>query len=75
MSKVLMVANWDWVLFNFRISLAKGLRDAGYEVVMVCPPGKWTRELRDAGFGWVCWALDRRSIHPLRELRSLLKLI
>jgi glycosyltransferase involved in cell wall biosynthesis len=74
MSKVLYVANWDWVIYNFRLSLARAARDAGYEVVLVCPDGKYVSEFEEAGFRWVEWSLDRRSLNPVGELRSILSL-
>lgn len=71
MTRVLFVANWDWVLAHFRLPLARRLRDEDYEVLMCCPPGEYVRELRQAGFEWIPWQLERRSMSVLRELRSL----
>lgn len=74
MNKILYVANWDWVIFNFRLSLARAARNAGYEVIFVCPDGKYVGELEDAGFRWIKWSLDRRSLNPIDELRAVLSL-
>lgn len=71
---ILMAANWDWVIFNFRLSLARAARDAGYEVVFVCPDGKYVDKLQDAGFRWIRWSLDRRSLNPITELKAILSL-
>jgi glycosyltransferase involved in cell wall biosynthesis len=71
MARVLFVANWDWVLAHFRLPLARRLRKAGYEVVLCCPPGEHIPELREAGFGWIPWGLERRSMGVGRELRAL----
>jgi glycosyltransferase involved in cell wall biosynthesis len=68
---VLFVANWDWVLAHFRLRLARRLRDEGYEVVLCCPPGQHVAELREAGFEWIPWNLERRSMGAGRELRAL----
>lgn len=73
-AKVLIVANWDWVIFNFRLSLAHAARNAGFEVVFVCPDGKYVDQLKSAGFRWVEWSLDRRSLNPTVELQSVLSL-
>lgn len=73
-AKVLIVANWDWVIYNFRLALARAAQDTGYEVVFVCPDGKYVEELRQAGFRWVEWSLDRRSLNPIAELRAILSL-
>lgn len=66
-----MVANWDWVLYNFRLALAKSLRREGYRVTFVCPDGEYVEELRKEGFSWIEWSLKRRSLNPLMEVRAL----
>ena len=71
MKKVLLVANWDWVLYNFRLALARTLMRQGYEVVIVCPQGKYVEEMQAEGFKWVDWPLKRRSLNPFNELKSV----
>jgi len=74
MNKILFVANWGWVIYNFRLALARAARDAGYEVILVCPDGKYVDELQNVGFRWVEWSLDRRSLNPIQELGAVLSL-
>lgn len=74
MAKVILSANTDWYLYNFRLSLARSLRSAGYEVVMVSPPGRFAGMLQSAGFRWVEWSLGRKTLAPWRELASLLSI-
>lgn len=74
MPRVLFVANWDWVLAHFRLPLARRLRDEGYEVTLCCPPGEYVVELRDAGFEWHSWGLQRRSMSLVREMGALREL-
>jgi hypothetical protein len=69
--KVILFANTEWYLFNFRLSLARALRDQGAEVVMLSPPGPYGPMLREAGFRWEPLAMDRRSLNPFRELGLL----
>lgn len=71
---ILMVSNWDWVIYNFRLRLAKLLRKNGYKVTFVCPSGGYVAELKEAEFDWVEWKLDRRSINPLKEVCSIWEL-
>lgn len=71
MQKVLLVANWDWVLFNFRFALARELKRQGYDVVFVCPEGDYVQRMQEEGFRWVNWPLQRRSLNPLNELKSV----
>lgn len=70
--KVVLFANTDWYLFNFRLSLAKALRDAGHEVLLASPPGNYGPRLRALGFNWIVAPMDRRSLNPLKELKLLL---
>jgi glycosyltransferase involved in cell wall biosynthesis len=74
MNKIIYVANWDWVIHNFRLALAHAARDAGYEVVLVCPAGKYVRKFEEAEFRWVEWSLDRKSLNPVGEVQSVLSL-
>jgi glycosyltransferase involved in cell wall biosynthesis len=74
MAKVLMVAHWDWVLYNFRLPLARALREKGFEVVFVCPYGEYVPKLKEEGFCWIHWAIVRRSLNPVRELIAILHL-
>ena len=71
---ILLVANWDWVLYNFRLPLAKALQENGLDVILVCPPGRYTNEIKNLGFRWKPWNLNRRSIYPWRELYSVIEL-
>ncbi len=66
--KVLLFANTDWYLFNFRRSLALALRDAGYEVLLVSPAGPYGPRLTQMGLRWLPAPMKRRSLNPWREL-------
>lgn len=72
MAKVLLFANTDWYLYNFRRSLALALRDGGYDVLLVSPPGPYGERLQDLGFRWVAAPMERRSLNPLREAALVL---
>jgi glycosyltransferase involved in cell wall biosynthesis len=66
--KVVLFANTEWYLYNFRRSLASALRDAGHEVLLLSPPGPYGEKLRALGFRWLPAPMERRSLNPLREL-------
>ena len=66
--KVVLFANTEWYLYNFRRSLAMALRDAGHEVLLLSPPGPYGEKLRALGFRWLPAPMERRSLNPLREL-------
>ena len=70
----MLVANTDWYLYNFRLSLAQFLRQKGWQVVLISPPGRFVPAIQREGFRWVQWGLDRRSMNPVRELIALFQL-
>lgn len=72
--KVLLFANTDWYLYNFRLSFAHYLREHGYEVVLVSPPGEYGAKLIQAGFRWIPVPLNRRSLNPVKEILFLREL-
>lgn len=72
--KVVLFANTDWYLYNFRRSLITALRDRGDEVVLISPPGPYGERLRALGVRWEPIPMDRRSLNPFRELNLLAKL-
>lgn len=69
--KLVLFANTDWYLYNFRRSLALALRDAGHEVLLISPPGEYGEKLRELGLRWQPVPMDRRSLNPLREAALL----
>ncbi|WP_244817772.1 glycosyltransferase family 4 protein [Caballeronia sp. Lep1P3] len=69
--KVVLFANTDWYLYNFRLSLARKLRDEGFEVVLISPDGEYGPKLEALGFRWHAVPMARRSLNPLREAALL----
>lgn len=69
--KIILFANTEWYLYNFRLPLARYLRDQGHEVVMLSPPGPYVAELQAAGFRTITIPMKRRSLNPLSELPLL----
>jgi glycosyltransferase involved in cell wall biosynthesis len=74
MSKILLFANTDWYLYNFRLSLAKDLRAQGHEVILLSPPGGFQELLQGDGFQWIPFPLSRQGINPIKEIWTLWKL-
>lgn len=73
--KVILFANTDWYLYNFRLSLARALQEKGYEVVLVSPQGEYSVRLQNAGFRWIDLPFSRRGINPLREILLIFRLL
>jgi glycosyltransferase involved in cell wall biosynthesis len=74
MPKVILAANTDWYLYNFRLSLARYLREHGLEVVLVSPPGRYAEHLHSSGFRWLPWQLGRQTLAPWTEAKAFLQL-
>jgi glycosyltransferase involved in cell wall biosynthesis len=74
MTKILLVANTDWYLYRYRLSLARFLRAQGLEVVLVSPAGAYAPLIAAEGFRWLAWRLERQSINPFQELRAVISL-
>ena len=72
--KIILFANTDWYLFNFRRSLAVALMERGDDVLLLSPPGKYGELLLRMGFRWEAVPMQRRSLNPLRELAFLWRL-
>lgn len=73
--KVVLFANTDWYLWNFRRSLALALREAGHDVLLLSPQGEYGGKLRALGLDWQPLPMDRRSLNPVREAQLLLHLV
>jgi glycosyltransferase involved in cell wall biosynthesis len=69
--KIVLFANSDWYLYNFRLSLAQTLRRKGWEVVLISPPGEYVARLSSKGFRWIPVDFSTASTNPLAELELL----
>lgn len=69
--KILLVANTDWYLYNFRLNLAHFLRANGYDVVLVAPSGPFFAELQKQDFRCIEWQVGRRTVSPLSEVHAI----
>jgi len=73
--KIILLANTDWYLYNFRLSLAKELRAQSHEVLLLSPPGTFQKFIQEDGFEWLPFPISRQGINPFREVFALIRLI
>ena len=73
--KIILFANTDWYLYNFRLSLARELRAQGHEVLLLSPPGNFQKLLQENGFEWIPFPLSRQGINPFSEVWALIRLV
>ena len=72
--KIILFANTDWYLYNYRLPLAGALRNEGHEVLLLSPSGKYAQRIQDNGFAWQAFDFSRRGINPLNEYQTILRL-
>jgi glycosyltransferase involved in cell wall biosynthesis len=65
--KIVLFANTEWYLYNFRHSLAMAVRDAGHDIILISPSGPYGQKLQEDGFRWIAAPMNRRSLNPFRE--------
>lgn len=73
--KIVLFANTDWYLYNFRRTLALALSEAGHDVLLISPGEKYGEKLQALGLRWHPVPMDRRSLNPLREALLLWHLV
>lgn len=73
-AEIVLFANTDWYLYNFRRSLAHAIRARGQSLLLISPDGEYGLALREMGFRWEPLEMDRRSLRPDSELRVILSL-
>lgn len=70
-----LVSNSDASIYRFRAPIIRKLLDAGVLVYAVAPPGRFVADIESMGVEFVPWSLNRRSLNPFLELRSLVELV
>ena len=71
---IVLSANSDWNIANFRQGLVRALRSAGYEPVVIAPqdPGADQR-IHALGVERIRIAIDRAGLNPLADFRLILR--
>ena len=73
--KILYLLTEDWFFCSHFIERAVEAQAAGYEVVIVARERSHSERIRRAGLRFIGLEFERRSIHPLIELRQLREII
>jgi glycosyltransferase involved in cell wall biosynthesis len=72
--KIILLANTDWYLYNYRLSLARELQSQGHDIILISPNGSYVPKLEKAGFCWKEFSLSRHGINPFTELITIYRL-
>ncbi len=70
--RVVIAANSSWNIVNYRQSLIRALKAAGYEPVVVAPIDSAEERLKELGAQHIAVDLDRSGLNPFADLRLLL---
>ena len=73
--RIILFANTDWYLYNFRLALAQALHERGDQVILVSPNGPYAACLQELGFHWIQFPMARRNLNPLVEIWTILRLL
>jgi glycosyltransferase involved in cell wall biosynthesis len=73
--KILFLTTADSSFWSHRLGLARAVKYAGAQVVIMAPPGQCCNRLKEEGFRIIPWKISRRSLNPFRELHSFLQVV
>lgn len=73
--RVLFLVTEDHSFWSRRLASARMLRDRGAEVWVMTRLQDLHRNIYDEGFQIIPWDVSRKSLNPLREIRSFLQII
>ncbi len=70
----IFVSNTSWYIWNFRINLIKELINKNYSILVVAPKDNYSDLIINTGCKFVEWDLNRSSINPILEIKSLIRI-
>jgi glycosyltransferase involved in cell wall biosynthesis len=73
--KILLLCSDDVSFWRNRLGLACEAKKCGFDVVVMSPISNRRAEIEKEGIRVIPWNLSRKSLNPLRELRSLLEVV
>jgi glycosyltransferase involved in cell wall biosynthesis len=71
LSKIAIISNTGWSLYNFRMNLMKALQAEGHEIIAISPSDEYTDRLP---VRHVSLDISRKGINPLGELKLMSEL-
>lgn len=69
--RVAIVLNTSWNIFNFRLNLARYLKNNGYEVVLIAPYDKYSQKLQEE-FEYHQIKINNKGTNPFEDLKTLI---
>jgi len=73
--KLLFLTTDDSSFWSHRLTLVRLAKKGGADVVIMTRPGEHCSRLEKDGFRVVTWNISRKSLNPIRELRSFFQVV
>lgn len=73
-TKIAIVSNTSWSVYNFRLGLIRRLQELGYEISIIAPQDNFSAKLVAEGFHFHHIYTNNYSTNPFNDLRTLLQL-
>lgn len=71
MKKIAICLNTSWNIYNFRLNLARALKNAGYDVVLVAPYDVYSEKLKDE-FIYHDIYMNNKGTNPKEDIKTLI---
>ena len=68
--KIVISLNTSWNIYNFRLNLARALKNSGYEVILVAPYDNYSEKLKEE-FEYHHIYMNNKGTHPFEDLKTL----
>ena len=70
--KIVLASNTSWSVFNFRLNLARTLKEKGYKVILVAPYDKYSKKLKE-GFEYYDIHMNNKGTNPIEDLKTTIE--
>jgi len=74
MIKIAIVLNSSWQGYNFRLNLARNLKENNYEVIFIAPYDNKYSELISKEFKFYDLNIDAKGINPVSDLKTMISM-
>ena len=70
--KIIIVSNTSWSLFNFRLGIARSLKENGYEVVLIAPYDEYSQRLEEE-FEYYDVYINNKGTNPKEDIKTTME--
>lgn len=70
--KIVISSNTSWSIYNFRLNLARELKNQGYEVFIVAPYDKYTERLKEEFEYHNIW-MNNKGTNPIEDMKTTME--